>query len=60
VGRSPAARFSLEAGKPREGKSLAPLADHLAWSVQARGDDVVGEPFRRKQHDLRSDHIAIR
>src|SRR5713101_2022968 len=60
VGGSAAPRLRLEAGKPREGKSLAPLADDLARSVQVSSDDVVGEPFRRKQHDLGSDHITIR
>jgi hypothetical protein len=59
-GGSAAPRLSLEARKSREGESLAPLADNLARSVPASSDDVIGEPFRREQHDLRSDHITIR
>src|SRR6266446_6633880 len=60
AGGSPAPRLRLQARKSREGESLAPLADNLARSVQASSDDVVGESFRRKQHDLGSDHITIR
>jgi hypothetical protein len=32
-GGSAAPRLSVEAGKSREGESLAPLADNLAWSI---------------------------
>jgi hypothetical protein len=60
AGGSAAPRLRLEAGEPREGKSFAPLADDLPGRVQASGDDVVGEPFRGKEYDLRSDHITIR
>src|SRR6202047_3367282 len=59
-GGTPAPRLRLQARKSRKGESLAPLADTLARRVQASGDDVVGEALRRKQYDLRSDHIAIR
>ena len=48
AGGSAAPRLRLEAREPREGKSLAPLANDLARRVQARGDNVVGDPFRGK------------
>ena len=60
AGGPAAPRLRLEAGEPREGKSFAPLADNLPGRVQAGGDNIVGEPFRGKQYDLRSDHITIR
>src|SRR5215469_5654815 len=60
LGGSPAPRLSLEAGKPREGKSLAPFADNLARSVQASRDNVVGEAFGGQQHDLGTNNVAIR
>src|SRR5437879_5660537 len=60
AGGTPASRLRLKTGKARQGESLAPLADNLAWGVQASGDDIVGEAFRSEQHDLRADHIAIR
>jgi hypothetical protein len=60
LGGTTAPRFGLEAGKPRKGESLAPLADNLARSVQASGNDVVRQPFCCKQYDLSSDHVTIR
>jgi transposase len=45
---TPAPRLCLEAGKPRESKSLAPFADNLAGRVQSSSDDIVGEPFGRE------------
>src|SRR5438309_6191590 len=45
AGGTPASRLRLKTGKARQGESLAPLADNLAWGVQASGDDIVGEAF---------------
>jgi hypothetical protein len=47
-GGTPAPRLRLQARKPREGESLAPLTHNLARCVQASSDDVVGEAFRRE------------
>src|SRR6516225_5805800 len=59
VGGSTAPRLCLEAGKPRQSKSLAPFADNLARSIQADSDDVIGEAFGREEHNLRPDYVAI-
>jgi hypothetical protein len=49
--------------QPREAlrtNPLAPLADDLAGSIQAPGNDVIREALGGEQHDLRSNDIAIR
>ncbi len=46
--------------EPREGKSFAPLAEYLAVRVQPNSDDAVGDPFRDKQYDLRSDQMSTK
>ena len=60
MGRSAAPRLSLQAGKPREGESLAPLADNLARRVEPGSDEVVGQAFIGKEDDLGANHVTIR
>ena len=59
AGCPPASYFLFEAGQALFEETAAPLADDLAGRVQARGDEVVAEPFGRQQHDLRADNVFL-
>jgi hypothetical protein len=50
----------LETGQPRQGETLAPLADDLARGIQTRGDDFIGEAVCGEEDDFGADHISIR
>jgi hypothetical protein len=60
VGRPPAAGLFLQTGQPRQGETLAPLADDLARGIETRGDDLMGEAGGGEEHDLGANYIALR
>jgi hypothetical protein len=59
AGWAPAPGLLLQPREAFGAKPLAPLADDLAGSIQARGNDVIREAVGGQQHDLRSNDIAI-
>jgi hypothetical protein len=44
VGWAPASRLLIEAGEAWVKETVAPLADNLSRGIQARRDDIVGQP----------------
>jgi hypothetical protein len=57
---TPASGLTLEAGQTGESESFAPLAHDLRRRVEARGDEVIGEPFGRHEDDPGADDFTIR
>jgi hypothetical protein len=57
---APDARSFFQACDTFAEEPLAPLADNLAWGIQACSDLIVVEPGGCVQHDLGSNYIAIR
>src|SRR5450756_2297688 len=55
-----APRSIPEPGEPLLKETLAPFAHHLARHVQPAGDLLVGQPLGSHQHNLGSNHFAIR
>jgi len=60
AGWAPASRLLIEAGEALVEETVAPLADNLSRGIQARRDDIVGQPPGRQQDELRSDDVSIR
>ena len=52
AGLTPAPRFALEAGQTGQAESFAPLADDLARSAEAGGDDIIGKTLSSQEDDL--------
>jgi len=50
----------FKAGHSLLEEALAPFADDLSRCIEALGDLIVAQSARGIQHDLRSDHVAIR
>jgi hypothetical protein len=46
AGWPPAKRLLIEAGEALVEEATAPLADNLSPRIQARRDDIVGQPLR--------------
>ncbi len=59
VGPTGAGQF-FKAGQALLEEALAPLADHVATSVEALGDLVVTQALGCQEYDLGSEHISIR
>jgi hypothetical protein len=60
AGWAPASRLLLETGEALVEEAVAPLADNLPRSIQARRDDIVGQSVGGQQDQLRADDISIR
>src|SRR5262245_52428122 len=60
AGFTPAARLGLQARQASERKSLPPLADDLARSIQAGSDNIIGQSLISEKDDLGANYIAIR
>jgi hypothetical protein len=60
AGWRPAPGLLLEAGEAELTESFAPLAHDLPRGIQTCGDHVVGQALGGQQHDLGSEHVAIR
>src|SRR5215831_4986530 len=60
AGFTPAAGPRLQAGHACQRKSFPPLADDLAWGIQAGSDDVIGQSFIGEKDDLGANHVTIR
>jgi hypothetical protein len=60
AGWTPATRLLVEARKAVLEEAMAPLADDLAWRIQARADVVIAEATGGEEHDLGADDITIR
>jgi len=60
AGCPPASWLFLEAGQPLVEEAFAPLADDLAWGIQASRDDIVGQPRGGEQDQLGADDVSIR
>jgi hypothetical protein len=60
AGWSPAARLFVESREAVLEEAMSPLADDLAWRVQAGADLIVAQPAGRQQDDLGADDITIR
>jgi hypothetical protein len=60
AGCAPASRLFLKAGHSLVAETVAPFTHNLAWRIESRGDEIVGESLGRQQDDLRADYVSIR
>jgi hypothetical protein len=60
AGRTPAAKFLLEARQAGETEAFAPLADDLTGRVQTRGDNIIRYSLGGEENNLGPDDIPTR
>jgi len=60
AGWAPAPGLLVQPGEAFEERPVPPLADDLAWRIEARRDDVVADARGGEQDDFGADDISIR
>src|SRR5215471_12162152 len=59
AGRSPATRLFVKTRKPQGIEASTPLADDLAWHIEASRDTVVALSLARQEYDLGSHDLPV-